>query len=199
MPAHRSPDLRTFELPNVFTKRRRSIIACTNCRKRKTRCFSTEEFPENPCERCAEKGLKCRYTTIGEQRARVDAASTGDSSDSSPPATPPLLLLPNPQLQFSSTWDDQAYTQPACSHSASYYLDLPSQSRYLPLKYSDRHGYSGTAHHLGTPLPGDTDPLPITRLRPWQQDADVHDPYFTHSWNIAEIELECGDCSDSSQ
>ncbi|KAF7314059.1 Zn(2)-C6 fungal-type domain-containing protein [Mycena chlorophos] len=99
-----------FELPTVFTKRRRSIIACTNCRKRKTRCFSTEDFPENPCERCDEKGLKCRYETISEQRAVErehergdrDAASSSDSGTSSP-STPPIILLPTPGAAFRPT------------------------------------------------------------------------------------------------
>ncbi|KAJ6495226.1 hypothetical protein C8R45DRAFT_1094883 [Mycena sanguinolenta] len=44
-------------------QRRRTIIACVNCRKRKIRCIPTEQPPKNPCARCTKKGLPCEYVT----------------------------------------------------------------------------------------------------------------------------------------
>ncbi|KAJ7662434.1 hypothetical protein B0H17DRAFT_1185040 [Mycena rosella] len=55
-------------LPSVFTKKRRVIIACTNCRGRKVRCLTSEDPPQNPCQRCAKKGLSCEYITVTKQR-----------------------------------------------------------------------------------------------------------------------------------
>ncbi|KAJ6456682.1 hypothetical protein C8R45DRAFT_1110802 [Mycena sanguinolenta] len=42
-------------------QRRRTIMACLNCRKRKMRCITTEQPPKNPCARCTRKGLACEY------------------------------------------------------------------------------------------------------------------------------------------
>ncbi|KAJ6626177.1 hypothetical protein B0H10DRAFT_1999303 [Mycena sp. CBHHK59/15] len=41
----------------VFTKRRRVYIACTNCRRRKIKCMTSKEGPNDPCNRCYKNGL----------------------------------------------------------------------------------------------------------------------------------------------
>ncbi|KAJ7263081.1 hypothetical protein C8J57DRAFT_1470985 [Mycena rebaudengoi] len=46
--------------------RRRAVIACSNCRKRKVRCVTSEKPPQNPCERCTRRRLACQYVTVAE-------------------------------------------------------------------------------------------------------------------------------------
>ncbi|KAJ6473409.1 hypothetical protein C8R47DRAFT_1295087, partial [Mycena vitilis] len=43
-------------------KRRRTQIACLNCRKKKLRCISTQEYPTSPCTRCTRKRIRCEYS-----------------------------------------------------------------------------------------------------------------------------------------
>ncbi|KAJ7616541.1 hypothetical protein FB45DRAFT_1105764 [Roridomyces roridus] len=46
------------------TKKRRTIIACLTCRKRKLRCITFEQPPTNPCQRCARLNLTCEYVSV---------------------------------------------------------------------------------------------------------------------------------------
>ncbi|KAJ7276294.1 hypothetical protein B0H12DRAFT_13536 [Mycena haematopus] len=48
------------------TRRRRAMIACTNCRRRKIKCVTTEEPPQHPCARCTKRGLECEYVAVDE-------------------------------------------------------------------------------------------------------------------------------------
>ncbi|KAJ6536908.1 hypothetical protein B0H19DRAFT_1079308 [Mycena capillaripes] len=76
-----------------FLTRRRVIIACTHCRKRKIRCLTAEDPPLHPCDRCTAKGRKCEYITITNQKAGSRKNSPPDdeprnrASTSSPPVT----------------------------------------------------------------------------------------------------------------
>ncbi|KAJ6534201.1 hypothetical protein B0H19DRAFT_1185510 [Mycena capillaripes] len=64
-------------------QRRRTLVACTNCRKRKMRCITTEQPPKNPCARCTKKGLPCEYVSVEDDDATFDTYS---------PPTPPATL-----------------------------------------------------------------------------------------------------------
>ncbi|KAF7303972.1 Zn(2)-C6 fungal-type domain-containing protein [Mycena indigotica] len=195
MGPHRSPDRSTFDLPSVFTTRRRSIIACTNCRKRKTRCFSTEDFPENPCERCEERGLKCRYTTINDQRD-LDAAN---SAHSSPRQTPPLLLLQNPgihQPQFDYSVYQEKYGPRGSYHLPPFQHQVPEPAlHYLPyFPPPDNHDEFSLRSDTASSFSDDSDSSFTMNLRLWDRDAD---PYSSsrHSWDInlkTDFELKDG-------
>ncbi|KAJ7240441.1 hypothetical protein C8J57DRAFT_1478094 [Mycena rebaudengoi] len=56
---------------------RRGRIACSNCRKRKMKCITTEKYPRSPCERCTKEGTRCEYIAV-----------TNDEETSSPPSSP---------------------------------------------------------------------------------------------------------------
>ncbi|KAF8206836.1 hypothetical protein K438DRAFT_2013892 [Mycena galopus ATCC 62051] len=96
MPSDRTSPWSPRFIPPPLLTRRRVIIACTNCRKRKIRCLNAEDMPSKPCDRCTTKGLDCRYVTIGNER---DASSPNENrkqdvdlnstSSGSPPAYPP--------------------------------------------------------------------------------------------------------------
>ncbi|KAF7325219.1 Zn(2)-C6 fungal-type domain-containing protein [Mycena kentingensis (nom. inval.)] len=183
-----------LNVPDDFKKRRRSIIACTNCRRRKTRCYTTEEFPESPCERCADKGLQCCYKTIGEQREQ-DAQADSSGGEASPPSTPPLLLRPAPgaastepafyDRDYDYDWRERTVHFPAAAPYADAY------SAYVHPQYEHYgHGYSHDYSH-----DYDYDYVPqskpradpaIVNLRPWVPEDDLTDAYFTQGWDMTE-------------
>ncbi|KAF7313699.1 C6 finger domain [Mycena chlorophos] len=76
----------------LSSRRRRAMIACTNCRRRKIKCVTTEEPPRHPCQRCTKRGLSCEYVSVIE-----------DDSNSPTPETPlqqlPGLPPPSPMGQ----------------------------------------------------------------------------------------------------
>ncbi|KAJ7610166.1 hypothetical protein FB45DRAFT_875975 [Roridomyces roridus] len=63
-------------------KLRRTILACTHCRKRKVRCITTEQPPTNPCTRCKTKKLSCQYVSADV------AVGTREHSPTSPTHSP---------------------------------------------------------------------------------------------------------------
>ncbi|KAJ6514299.1 hypothetical protein C8R47DRAFT_1090882 [Mycena vitilis] len=98
---------------NLFMKRRRAYVACTNCRKRKVKCITLSEVDYRPCTRCAQKGLKCEYFTVPEDDPyRAD--------------TPPPQIQPPPrERDREGGWAPQPITPP----SAGINDYLPSSSR----------------------------------------------------------------------
>ncbi|KAF7326432.1 C6 finger domain [Mycena sanguinolenta] len=77
-------DSGTFETTTsalLNNRGRRAMIACTNCRRRKIKCVTSEEPAQHPCARCTKKGLVCEYIA-------VDETTTPESP------TQPLLLPP---------------------------------------------------------------------------------------------------------
>ncbi|KAF7324544.1 Haloacid type II [Mycena kentingensis (nom. inval.)] len=75
---------------------KRVAIACSNCRKRKVKCITTEDPPEHPCRRCTEKGLVCQYISVSD-----DMPSEPGYYASSPSRAPPAAYWPDgsPALQ----------------------------------------------------------------------------------------------------
>ncbi|KAJ7359237.1 hypothetical protein DFH08DRAFT_1074769 [Mycena albidolilacea] len=54
------------------TIRKRAIIACKLCKKRKIKakmptCVTTEDPPRHPCARCTKRGLTCEYVAVEEE------------------------------------------------------------------------------------------------------------------------------------
>ncbi|KAF7344291.1 Zn(2)-C6 fungal-type domain-containing protein [Mycena venus] len=72
-----------------FKKRRRAYVACIACRRRKVKCVTPSDDDDTPCTRCSNRGQECEF------RAVPDTESTS-SAGSTPPDTPPLMLLPAP-------------------------------------------------------------------------------------------------------
>ncbi|KAJ7032143.1 hypothetical protein C8F04DRAFT_1185207 [Mycena alexandri] len=87
----------------VFTSRRRTAVACTNCRRRKLRCIPArvEEPATGPCARCTRKHLQCEYITPAPARVASSsaAAMAASRSEPLPPLTrvfPPRSPIPSP-------------------------------------------------------------------------------------------------------
>ncbi|KAJ7113643.1 hypothetical protein C8R44DRAFT_741226 [Mycena epipterygia] len=74
-------------------KRRRTILACSNCRRRKIRCITTEQPPTKPCQRCTKKGLHCEYV----------AATDYEDNPSSTTQVPEMPLSNPPSLGTTSS------------------------------------------------------------------------------------------------
>ncbi|KAJ7622316.1 hypothetical protein FB45DRAFT_870522 [Roridomyces roridus] len=65
--------------------RKRVYVACTNCRRLKMRCDTTEESLDTPCERCARRGLRCQYLTVEEERSVSPTTPKHRRAPRSPP------------------------------------------------------------------------------------------------------------------
>ncbi|KAF8173342.1 hypothetical protein K438DRAFT_1980890 [Mycena galopus ATCC 62051] len=113
-------------LPPIFLTRRRVIIACTHCRKRKIRCLTPEDPPQNPCNRCAKKGLHCEYITIADQRDESSITKSAPvESRSSDSGSPPIGSLRRTSFNASRpvdpSWDGNSQggpsTMPPPGHS----------------------------------------------------------------------------------
>ncbi|KAJ7677658.1 hypothetical protein B0H17DRAFT_111323 [Mycena rosella] len=61
-------------------RRRRALIACTNCRKRKIKCVNLHKDPQGPCARCQKRGLVCEYVQEPELTAGSSNSIDGRSS-----------------------------------------------------------------------------------------------------------------------
>ncbi|KAJ7184971.1 hypothetical protein C8R46DRAFT_1300679 [Mycena filopes] len=90
-------------------KHRRTLLACRNCRQKKTRCITTEQPPTHPCQNCQAKGLTCEYIAVPDsvpsspdpsdsdpQESQASSSSSHDHRRRSAAYGPPLLLHPAP-------------------------------------------------------------------------------------------------------
>ncbi|KAJ7228754.1 hypothetical protein GGX14DRAFT_414810 [Mycena pura] len=59
----------------ILNRRRRAMIACTNCRRRKIKCVTSEEPPRNPCQRCTKRDLHCEYVAVDDPPTPEDQFS----------------------------------------------------------------------------------------------------------------------------
>ncbi|KAF7358600.1 C6 finger domain [Mycena sanguinolenta] len=96
----------------LAVQRRRTIMACVNCRRRKMRCITPEQPPKNPCARCTKKGLLCEYVPADQDD---DSYSPDSALAESSWEAPPIPALPLP------------YTSPPATEHASqvFWLQLP--------------------------------------------------------------------------
>ncbi|KAJ6534124.1 hypothetical protein B0H19DRAFT_1271866 [Mycena capillaripes] len=90
-------------------RRRRTLMACVCCRKRKIRCLTSEQPPVNPCARCTRKKLPCEYVSASEPDHYSSSSSSpqtpefpsGDFPVSTPSPSPWTAPppSPNPRIQ----------------------------------------------------------------------------------------------------
>ncbi|KAF8173390.1 hypothetical protein K438DRAFT_1772196 [Mycena galopus ATCC 62051] len=129
MADHQNTKVPLSFLPPIFLTRRRVIIACTNCRKRKIR---------HPCNRCATKGLKCQYITIANQR---DEASTNKSAPLEPRrqgSSSPLAGSARAKRQESSRPIDPHWGENSRNAPNAPWTTLPLPHEPVPIS---RHRY----------------------------------------------------------
>ncbi|KAJ6541066.1 hypothetical protein DFH09DRAFT_1175059 [Mycena vulgaris] len=110
-------------------KRRRTIIACSHCRKRKIRCITTEQPPKNPCARCTKRNLACEYVAAPDQELNSTAQTTPhlppnsleSDTDSSPSQTPMTWAPPLTAPDFSRC----PSAEPWLAHTAWHHPSQP--------------------------------------------------------------------------
>ncbi|KAJ7458144.1 hypothetical protein FB451DRAFT_1508518 [Mycena latifolia] len=133
--ANRPPPLPV--LPSIFTQRRRVIVACTNCRKRKLRCLASENPPRSPCKRCLEKGIACEYVTVGEDKTTRSQPLERASETPSYASRRAARNLPAPPASsHSHAPPGGGPLRPAYPESHSHPDPTPSDSQYFYPNYS---------------------------------------------------------------
>ncbi|KAJ7466263.1 hypothetical protein B0H11DRAFT_1921990 [Mycena galericulata] len=132
-PAH----THTLSHPVPFAiQRRRTIIACKNCRKRKIRCIPPEQPPQNPCARCARRKLPCEYVSVIEQ----EEYSTTNNTSSELRREPGAHSAPRPP----TTW-----TPPMAAHNTS-----PGNSNAPRLPYTSPPPPNRRPRYSSSAVPG---------------------------------------------
>ncbi|KAJ7129901.1 hypothetical protein C8R43DRAFT_674430 [Mycena crocata] len=141
-----------------FTKRRRTYVACKACRKRKIKCISTGE--DMPCKRCAERGFKCEFIPVAEERRRERAGRPGGESSTSTLVKAASSSLDGLSTSASqNTFEDalsfqpapSSYTQPALPAPllADPFASTSSAQHQLPKEYP----YATAIYAIPAPQP----------------------------------------------
>ncbi|KAJ6599154.1 hypothetical protein DFH09DRAFT_1130278 [Mycena vulgaris] len=128
---------------SLLNRRRRAMIACTNCRKRKIKCVTTEEPPRHPCARCTKRSLPCEYVAVDEDSPTPESLPlpSGPYYPSSPsypnyPSSPPGGAYPyQPQSPYGSQWNPP---QPAPGYPGQ--SQAQSTTYRSPSAYGSGHG-----------------------------------------------------------
>ncbi|KAF8163947.1 hypothetical protein K438DRAFT_1985055 [Mycena galopus ATCC 62051] len=113
------------------TQRRRTLMACLNCRRRKMRCITTEQPPTNPCARCTKKGLSCEYAPADRDDDPANQSSSGYPESTAHSARPPM---PSDFSRGAGTAPPLPYTGPPPSHMRPRYS---GNAQYPDLSLSD--------------------------------------------------------------
>ncbi|KAJ6534111.1 hypothetical protein B0H19DRAFT_1080614 [Mycena capillaripes] len=151
----------------IALQRRRTLVACTNCRKRKLRCITTEQPPKKPCARCTKKGLSCEYVSIevndstsGHSRQNSASAfnnSSQDLSNAPPPPLPytgPPAPYQRPRYSGSSQYPDLSLDGSSQPNSPPQYHPPPINQPMSDQGYDFNSGYDSNQGYNLPPLQG---------------------------------------------
>ncbi|KAF5369028.1 hypothetical protein D9758_003117 [Tetrapyrgos nigripes] len=125
----------------------RNPMVCTNCKARKIKCESNREFPNRPCQRCANGKLRCEYVVISHpppppttsQNSHHRNSSTSSASFTANPYTRAPNAPPVPSaLRYSplSLTSSASLTAKSPHTLAPNVPHVPSILRYSPLSYT---------------------------------------------------------------
>ncbi|KAJ7023243.1 hypothetical protein C8F04DRAFT_1134854 [Mycena alexandri] len=114
--------------PFSLQQRRRTLIACFNCRKRKVRCISAEKPPKVPCTRCRKHNLMCEYPDM-EHDASSTSSRSPEFTSSDIPDSPPVSISPHQSDFGRRALPSLPYTRPPPPnyrprYSGAHYPDL---------------------------------------------------------------------------
>ncbi|ESK93877.1 hypothetical protein Moror_13016 [Moniliophthora roreri MCA 2997] len=147
-------------LPNIDPNGRRAfrtLVACTNCRRRKTRCKPHPEGLSKPCERCYSRRLSCKYSPV---HTRSLSTSTPASVQIALPA-PPLgsLGLQHAFSELNHARDHQLEPQQGPPPSAR----IPAAGVTHYFEHTGDNPMHTTVASISVPThsyPGASDPIP---------------------------------------
>ncbi|KAJ7323856.1 hypothetical protein DFH08DRAFT_1028670 [Mycena albidolilacea] len=138
--------------------RRRTMIACNSCRRRKIRCITSEQPPTNPCTYCKRKGFNCEYVV-------VSSADRGSTSQDDLAASPPDVESwkpPRTSANFTSTPSSPSSPSNSRHHTQSRPGSTRSSPTFPPLRTRRRkachrrtvdstHSAPGPSYRSGLP------------------------------------------------
>ncbi|KAJ6562716.1 hypothetical protein DFH09DRAFT_1478702 [Mycena vulgaris] len=176
-------------------KRRRTILACSNCRKRKIRCITTEQPPNNPCARCTKRNIECEYVATTDPDKYSNYPPAPDIRTASPA---PIAMRWAPPLTRArgTTAPPLPYTGPPPSSRRSlalagystpslpgatlrFHPPYPAQSPSFPPSASN-HGSPNSSSDSMSPSPSTEywNPPPQMSTHPAYCDALAQDPSY---------------------
>ncbi|KAF7301349.1 C6 finger domain [Mycena indigotica] len=109
----------------LSSRRRRGLIACTNCRHRKIKCVTTEEPPRRPCQRCTKRGLTCQYVPVDEEPQTDSKTPTPEHLKQSS-----MLPPPSPVGEYGTLPGYYAPNNGYGDYSPAYGIQSPSYPSY---------------------------------------------------------------------
>ncbi|KAJ7627145.1 hypothetical protein FB45DRAFT_920747 [Roridomyces roridus] len=181
-------------------KPRRTILACSICRKRKLRCITFEQPPRNPCERCVRKNLPCEYIamSIAQELVYQPIVNAADTHSYGQFQPQPQHHHPRPPAPLPFYPYSPQYAHP---YATPYGHTGHTIRRALLLPYTAPPPAGSRPRYYGQPLPPLSDdclPIPI----PPPPTPPLCDFTFVQDAEL-ELELEhnmffCYDDSDRS-
>ncbi|KAJ7626909.1 hypothetical protein FB45DRAFT_1029287 [Roridomyces roridus] len=146
----------------ALSKRRRTFVACSNCRKRKIRCVTSEENANAPCARCRMKNLTCEYHRWAGLLCPTDEETPTESAGgSSSQGTPSVQLQPPPSSSnMQAPASIHQWQQPQQPYAAIYELQAADARRYLERRNLNQYDHSASPNQPASTMVGYTPPPP---------------------------------------
>ncbi|KAF7368371.1 C6 finger domain [Mycena venus] len=145
-------------------QRRRTLMACSNCRRRKMRCITTEQPPTNPCARCTKKGLPCEYVAVDQddEPAMSQSPELGSSAlpESGGHSRRPSMQGPAWAAQPSASTNNSSRGFGSAPPPPLPYTGPPPPNR--------RPRYAGSSQYPDLSLSGSGQPTPSAPYYPSQ-------------------------------
>uniref|UniRef100_A0A0W0EU27 Zn(2)-C6 fungal-type domain-containing protein n=1 Tax=Moniliophthora roreri TaxID=221103 RepID=A0A0W0EU27_MONRR len=153
----------------------RTLVACTNCRRRKSKCKPHPEGVSRPCERCYNRRLSCEYPPVD---SRSSSTSTPTSIQIAVPA-PPLSSLGFHALSEPNRHHQSQHTT-VVQHQTLAPLDRTSGVGHRP-HFGHTGGHTTHTSIASISIPPHSYPPPTHYIPetspPWSQ----HHPTFDYS------------------
>ncbi|KAJ7621307.1 hypothetical protein FB45DRAFT_1006633, partial [Roridomyces roridus] len=131
-------------LPPFTIQRKRTHMACSNCRKRKIKCNNINDKSEhNPCERCLRRRLECEYVAVSDPppRLRKPHGRSTKNNLTRPPSNPYLSYDVVARRESAFGGDDHgghSLTSPRMNtHANANTRPRPLPSAQYPMEYPD--------------------------------------------------------------
>ncbi|KAJ6578330.1 hypothetical protein B0H19DRAFT_1062837 [Mycena capillaripes] len=171
-----------------FEVRRRTLLACSNCRKRKVKCVAKEQVPKNPCARCTKKGLHCEYALASDYSASehppvaeyvsVEDYLSARTSPNSPSASPPAFGGQSHSSMQAPAWASQP--MPGSNTSSHGLATAPPLPYTGPPPPFQRPRYSGYSQYPDLSLDESNQPNTTPQYYPTMTTNQGYNPVYQY-------------------